>query len=102
MFATREERLDYENWQLQREINRMPDPCLNPCEGIEQAYDRQRADIERLTEENRLLVEFVEAEWAVGAGIVGYDLHNAAVERFRAANEAVKPILQRHREAAGE
>lgn len=51
-----EERLDRENWYLTQELNRMPDPSLNPCEGIEQAYDRQRERIAELEAERDALL----------------------------------------------
>ena len=55
-----EERLDRENWYLTQELNRMPDPSLNPCEGIEQAYDRQRERIAELEAERDTLLALPE------------------------------------------
>jgi hypothetical protein len=58
---------------------------------------KQRTTIARQKAEIEALVEFAEAELAVNSGIIGFDLHNEAVDRLRSAQSVIHPIIERYR-----
>lgn len=85
------------NVTLTEELNRMPDPSLNPCEGVEQAYEAMRAERDRLAAENEALCGHIEIcdkhyppeWWSV--------LKNRYPEEMTRTRAAIEPILAARR-----
>ncbi len=71
--------------------------CSHMPEVIRESVEKD-AIIAQLRADIAALVEFAEAELAVSRGIIGFDLHNDAVDRFRSAAKAIHPIIERYRD----
>jgi len=65
--------------------------CHDHIGEMEKTIAQLRADIV-------VLVEFAEAQFAVNSGIIGFDLHNDAVDRLRSAESVIQPIIEKYRE----